>query len=615
MLMLKVLDSGGLTMARHFFIFIVLGISCLIFPEEKKDNPILEEKIEVIGRVPITRALQSVTVFNEKELENLKSAGLKGVLNQSPGILVLSAGHPGQFAYTFARGASVNQMLFLVDGCKLSDPSSSLGANFSYLSPQVIQKVEVIRGPLSNLYGSSAMGGVVNLITKKSNGAAFSLAGGSHGSYEGELNWGKKKGPFNISLNGHLLNYSDGLLNDEMQKQGFSLQTSYEKGGLDLGIRLFGYVIDSGIPLNLGLPTPERHYWQQNMLLAVPFQYRLAENIDFETTVSLHWNKYEFSDPNDAWNSSFANRSLVGDLTAKFSALFWEKLKIMGGIDYSLQSIDNLSNGESLLEKAQTHIYSHFLSLNADFAKLLLSASIRLDKYKNLKTVVSPQVGLSFNLSANLKMRASYAESFRAPTLPELLNPSWGNPDLRPETGKSIECGADLFLRTIVLGITYFDSRYLNLIGYSPITWKFVNINEAIARGVELSIKKSIFEHWQWGLAYTYLKTVDVQYNRDLLRRPRHAFSTQLAYQGAKFDFSAELVYVGKRLDYNELIWSIADNPAFNTFGFVFNVPVTGKISWFINISNAFNSHFEEVLGYPAPLRRMMTGFRYQGMK
>ncbi len=612
MLMLKVLLLGGLAMNRHFFIFFMLCYSCLLFCEETKEKPLLQEKIEVIGRVPLTRALQSVTTFSEKELDYLKSAGLKGVLNQSPGILVLSAGHPGQFAYTFARGAAVNQMLFLVDGCKLFDPSSSLGANFSFLSPQVIQKVEIIRGPLSNLYGSSAMGGVVNLITKKSDGMVFSLAGGSHGTYEGDFNWGKKKAPFSFSVNGHFINYSDGQVNDKMQKQGFSLQSAYEKTALNLGIQLFGNFINSGIPINLGLPTPKRHYWQQNLLVAVPFTYRLAEHLDFETKISFHWNKYEFSDPDDTWNSFFANRSLVGAMTAKFNALFWEKLKIMAGLDYSLQSIDNQSNGEVLLEDAGANIFSHFLSVNADLNKFLLSASIRLDKYKNLKIVASPQLGLSYNLSANFKIRASYAESFRAPTLPELLNPYWGNSALVPEIGKSIECGVDLFMQSLAMGITYFDSRYLNLIGYSPITWKFVNIDEAVARGIEFSIKKTVFKHWQWGLSYTYLKTMDIQYNRELLRRPRHTFSTELTYQSARFDFFAEMIYVGKRLDYDELLWSIADNPAFNTFNFVLNFPVSSKFSLFINISNAFNRHFEEVLGYPAPLRRFLVGIKYQ---
>jgi outer membrane cobalamin receptor len=150
------------------------------------------------------------------------------------------------------------------------------------------------------------------------------------------------------------------------------------------------------------------------------------------------------------------------------------------------------------------------------------------------------------------------------------------------------------------------------LIGYSPVTWRFVNINEALARGIELSLKTTILKHWQWGLAYTYLKTLDVQYDRELLRRPRHTVSSQLTYQSAAFDFFVEMVYVGKRLDYNELVWSVADNPAFNTFSFVFNLPVSKKFSWFLNISNALNRHFEEVLGYPAPLRRILVGIKYQ---
>jgi len=587
----------------------------MLFSAEKKEKPLLEEKIEVIGKVPLTRALQSVTIFSGKELDYLKFAGLKAILNQSPGILVLSAGNPGQFAYTFARGAAVNQMLFLVDGCKLFDPSSSLGGNFSFLSPQVIQKIEIIRGPLSNLYGSNAMGGVVNLITKKSDGLDFSLARGSHDTYEGDFNWGGKKSAFNFSLNGHFLNYSDGLLNDKLQKQGFSFHSAYEKANLNLGIYLFGNLVNSGIPINLGLPTPERHYWQKNLLLSAPFSYRFEEHFDIESKISLHWNQYEFSDPNDTWNSFYANQSFVSALTAKLNALFWDKLKIMAGIDYSLQKIDNQSNDELLLKEAKTNIFSHFLSVNADLNKFLLSASLRLDKYKNLKTVVSPQLGVSFNLLPNLKIRTSYAQSFRAPTLPELLNPYWGNAALVPETGKSLEFGIDFYLQSLAMGITYFDSQYLNLIGYNPITWKFVNINEALSKGIELSVKKALLKHWQWGLAYTYLKTLDMQYNRELLRRPRHTFSSQLTYQSAKFDIFIEMVYVGRRLDYDELVWSVAENPAFNTFSFVFNFPVTDKITWFLNVSNAFNRHFEEVLGYPAPLRRILVGIKYQGTK
>lgn len=602
-------------MARIFSVFLLLCFPLIVVSTEKEEPPVLEEKIEVIGKVPLSRALQSVTIFSEKDLANLKNSGLKGILNQSPGILVLSAGHPGQFAYTFARGAAVNQMLFLVDGCRLSDPSSSLGGNFSFLSPQLIQKIEIIRGPLSNLYGSNAMGGVVNLITRKSDGLDFSLAGGSHGTYEGDLNWGVKKKPFHFSLNGHLLNYSDGLLNDRLQKQGFSLHSAYANAGIDFGISLFGNLISSGIPINMGMVTPERHYWQKNLLFSAPFAYQFAEHIGVDSKISLQWNRYEFSDPDDGWNSFYANGSFVGAWTVRMDALFWDKLKVVAGFDYSQQVIDNQSNGEATLEKATANTYSHFLSVNADLARFLVSGSLRLDKYRDQPTAVSPQLGVSYNLAPNFKLRTSYAESFRAPTLPELLNPYWGNSNLLPETCRSLECGLDLFLPSLTMGITYFDSRYAHLIGYSPVTWKFVNINEALIKGIEFNARHALARQWQWALAYTYLKTQDVQYQRELLRRPRHTLSAEVVFQGSRFEVLAEMVYVGKRLDYDELLWSVAENPQFNTFNFVLNVPLTNAFTCFLNVSNAFNRQFEEVLGYPAPLRRILLGVKFKKKK
>jgi vitamin B12 transporter len=196
--------------------------------------------------------------------------------------------------------------------------------------------------------------------------------------------------------------------------------------------------------------------------------------------------------------------------------------------------------------------------------------------------------------------------------LPEMLNPYWGNPQLHPETGKSFEIGADLYLNTLLLGITYFDSTYKNLIGFSPVTARFANINKADILGVEISCNWELFKKLKWLGAYTYLHTHDVQYDRPLLRRPRHSLSSSLCYQTLRFSLAAEMVYVGKRLDYDELLWSVSENSPFNHFDLTVNVPLNKKISVFSRVSNVFNSHFEEVLGYPAPLRRILLGFKYQ---
>lgn len=589
---------------------------CSLFPplfcEEKEEKPDIEEKIEVIGKVPLCRAMQSVSVLDEGHIHDFIPEGLKGLLNQSPGMLVLNAGNPSQFSYSFARGASVNQMLYLVDGVKLHDPSSSLAGNFTLLSPQLIEKVEIVRGPLSNLYGSSAMGGVVNIITRKKEGLLLSLSAGSHGSVESAFQFGKRLGGFSVFLNGDLLNYDDALDNDRFSRRGVAVHGGYEQDDFSLGLSFFGTLVDAGIPWNLGKATPHRSYKQNNFLVTLPFNWRINGNSQLDIKASLHWNQYNFFDPDDLWNFSFANDSFLTEWQAKFSTRLPGRLNLVTGLDLSAQKVENVNNDQTQIAGLKTDVASFYADLQADLDKVLLAGSLRFDKYDGLPGVFSPQLGISFNLNSNLKVRASFSRSFRAPTLPEMLNPFWGNPGLRPETGKSIEAGADLYFASLVCGVTFFDSSYTNLIGFSPLTAKFANINKAEISGAEVNCDWGIFKGFDWRIAYTYLHTQDIQYGRELLRRPRHALTTSFLFRNTKFTFAAEMTYVGKRLDYDELLWTVAENASFSHYDFTLNVPVQKKISVLCRISNAFNSHFEEVLGYPAPMRRILVGFQYQ---
>jgi vitamin B12 transporter len=562
--------------------------------------------------VPLTRALQSVSILDEKHIRDFCPVDLKGLLSQSPGMLVLNAGNPSQFAYSFARGASVNQMLYLVDGVKLHDPSSSLSGNFAFLSPQLIDKVEIVRGPLSNLYGSSAMGGVVNIITRKREGLLLSLSAASHGSMEGNVHFGKRLGDFFIFLNGDYLKYDDALENDRFERRGVTVHGGYERDDFSLGLSLFGNLVDAGIPWNLGKSTPRRSYQQDNFLVSLPLHWRIHGSSQLDIKGSLHWNQYDFSDPEDPWNYAFANDSFMTELQTKFSTRLFAKLNLISGFDFSAQKVNNTNNDEIQIAGLKTSVASFFTDLQADLGRVLLAASLRFDKYDGLSGVFSPQVGASYNLGANVKLRTSLSRSFRAPTLPEMLNPYWGNPELLPETGKSIEAGADFFFSRLVFGITLFHSSYANLIGFSPMTARFANIDKAEITGSEVNCAWGIFPALDWRIAYTYLHTQDIQYERALLRRPRHALTTSLLYHNAKFTLASEMTYVGKRLDYDELLWSVAENASFSHYDFTLNVPLQKKVSVFCRISNAFNSHYEEVLGYPAPLRRVLLGFQYQ---
>jgi outer membrane receptor protein involved in Fe transport len=280
--------------ALFFLLFMVFSPG---FSEKKKEKPDIEEKIEVIGKVPLYRALQSITVLDEDQIRNFSPDGLKGLLNQSPGMLVLNAGNPAQFSYSFARGASVNQMLYLVDGIRLDDPSSSLAGNFSFLSPQLIEKVEVVRGPLSNLYGSSAMGGVVNIITRKKEGLLVSLLGGSHGTLEGSIHFGERFADFFVFVDSDFLQYDDSLVNDRFKRRGFSVHTGFEKNDFSAGLSFFGSLVDAGIPWYLGKSTPNRRYMQNNFLVSFPIDLHIGSQSNLNLNGSLHWNSYDFPIP------------------------------------------------------------------------------------------------------------------------------------------------------------------------------------------------------------------------------------------------------------------------------------------------------------------------------
>lgn len=601
---------------RRTRVSLVLFCLCLALPalaaEKRKEKPDIEEKVEVIGRVPLARALQSVSVLDREQVQGSGVDGLQGLMNRCPGILVLNAGNPAQFSYAFARGASVNQMLFLVDGVRLHDPSSSLSGNFSFLDPRLVEKVEVVRGPLSSLYGSSAMGGVINVVTRRDEGVGAAFAGGSHGTLEGELHLGKRLGDFRFSVNGGLLNYDERMANDRVERRSISVHSDYQRDGLSLGLSLFGQFVDAGIPWNLGAPTPRRGYAQDNFLVSMPLSLVLGHGGRLDVTGSLHWNRYDFRDPDDAWNPQFANESFTAEAQARFSTPLLGRLNLAVGIDVSSQRIANAENGLPLIPRAVKGVGSAYADLQADLGRLLLSGSLRFDQYEGLAGVFSPQAGASFRLASFLKLRASASRSFRAPSLPEMLNPYWGNAGLKPETGGSLETGVDVFLPRWQGGVTVFSSVYRNLIGFSPLTNRFANLNRAEVSGLEANCEWEFAAGLRGRAAYTFLHTRDIQYDRELLRRPRHVLSASFSYNSRRLSLAVETTYVGRRLDYDELIWAVAENKAFSQVGLLLRRKLLKNMEVFCRVDNALSSRFEEVLGYPSPLRRVMIGAAYR---
>ncbi len=599
--------------AIFLFWFFSLSLCAPARAVEEKDEkvPDFHERIEVIGKVELARSQQSVTLLDLGELRSFGFSDLKTVLHLVPGMLILSSGHAGQYSYSFARGAAVNQQLYLLDGVKLQDPSSSLGNSFSLLPSLCLEKVEVVRGPLSNRYGSSAMGGVINLVSRRENGVAATLLGGSHGTVQAGLHAGKSWRRVSLASSGSVLSYSDGETNDRYQNRGFVLAARYEGEGLRTGLTLVGDRVDCGIPLYMGSESPKRRYGQDDLLLILPFSWHAEGPSGVELQLSWQRHRYDFSDPLDAWTPNYGNRSQVLGIEARGFTAVTRLLRLNGGIDFSFRKVADLESPGRWSPWRREPLVSGFGSVDADLRSLLASISLRFDRVGDGIGVWSPQAGVSWNLARGLKLRGSFSRSFRAPSLPERLNPLWGNPDLRTERGLSFELGADAFSRSWLFGACWFSSRYEDLIGYSPLTWRFANINQARISGLEVNGRLTPAK-WLLVLgSYTYLHTVDMQYDRSLLRRPKHQFSAAVQLRHRGCSLSADMVYVGKRLDYDEILWSVGEIRSFNVFNVAGRIPLPGRLALLGRLSNVADRRYAEVLGYPAPGRRLSVGIEY----
>lgn len=616
--------------AKWLTLLIIMGLLFFLFTfhlqaeDQAEDQgedigPVFTEEVEVVGNVPVIQAIQSVSVYKNEEMEKFNFENLKSLLQLTPGLLTLSTGQFGQSTSTSIRGSKSTQVLYVVDGIKFRDGASIGGVNLAVLSPNIIDKVEIVRGPLSNIYGSDAMGGVISMNTFAREGAFFTASFGSHGSYLGNFSGSHQLDNFSLGLSVNTQRYSDNVQNDLFKNTGFAVKAMYKNDKINTGIRLFGNLSDSGIPYNYGLATPDRQYKRNYFIFALPFTYTIDDLSKMDVKLAYTRSRYQFQDPQDVfspyYNSQFDN--LEAEVT--YYGKLFQVLDLRAGIDYSDQTILNEDNSGKQLDGVKRNYFSAFTSTGWNLGALQLTASVRYDKYKDVKANVSPQLGVSYLIANKFKLRAAYSQSFMAPMISQQVNP-WGrsNFDLKPEQGKSVEVGAEYYSGKLVLSAAYFNTKYDDLIDWvtvDPVTYEgqYLNISKVDTYGIEFSATLRPVTSLTLTGAYSYLHTEDKETGEPLKRKPKHTFSAFAAYAHKRFTLSLDMVYVGKRPDLDYSSWPYdMESPSFNRFNISLMVPVLRGLTVFAKMTNAFDKEYQEIVGYPAPGRRFEVGLKYK---
>lgn len=631
-------------------------LSCLLAPAcafgaDASGSQELERVIVSANRIeqPLSRIGDSVTLIEAAQVRASQKLTVSDLLATTPGVTVSRNGGLGGSTQLRIRGAEHDQTVVLIDGVKLNDPSSAGGGfNFANLLTADYMRIEVLRGPQSTLWGSQAIGGVVNVVTTVPEGpllAAYSAEGGERGSATVQARAEAGGERFSWRVAGKYLT-TDGIsaLNDDRggrEKDGYrntganvrgllrindavsaELRTTYSRGRVEF----------DGFPAPTFELTDTREYGITEELVsyagvnATTFGGKLQNRVGFAFTDTDREN----IDPDSPVPTTF-------DATGRNER--WEYQGTLT-LNDAVGGVFGLESERSELETRSPTVFdpnpvplANHARLDSAYAQVsvspidavTLTAGMRHDDHETFGNESTGRAAMAWSATPTTIVRASYGEGFKAPTLFQLFS-EFGNEDLAPERADAWDVGIEqrLLSDALRLSATYFGRNTRNLIDFvscfpstdprcatRPFGF-FDNVTKTDAEGIELGLTARIGERLRVEANYTDMESTNrapgSNFGRDLPRRPDQTLNGELTYfwpigltttvavthAGRSFDNAANTVVVDA--------YTVVDLRA--AFALRDDFEVYGRLE------NAFDEEYETIARYGTPGRAMFVGVR-----
>jgi len=570
---------------------------------------------------------QSVTVIKGDDLVKSGATSVAEAINTTAGALVTDQGPIGSLQAVTLRGAPYAQVLVLLDGKRLNSGAAG-GYDLSELPIPLaaIDRIEIVRGPASALYGSDAVGGVVNIITKKTAapltnltaivGARFNSDSLFHSGRDGNTYYTLSVGKEHSSGYHHLNNNADQTTAGIKLGYDFSATSSIEASS--------DYITkDIGVPGSVIYPSPRAREKDSETITGLQYKTKLTKTIDFSIRGYQNEARIGYDDP-DFFVSS-KSRSMTDGTEAQVNWLMNSFSVVTIGAEKRNDSM--VDNGSGTHGDAVTSGYIQDEMNLGDSLILVLGG--RNDTYSTFGSKWSPKASARYlNVEHGTILRASYGKSFRAPTLNDLyFSDAWGdkgNPNLRPESAEEYEGGIEQPFGTgNSIKFTAFKRRVKDLISWQTDTVTFtstpMNIGRAHISGTETELHFTASSSFSGSLNYTIMFPVDDTTGERLYSADSHIPRMQLGGTlWIALDNETVLSLVGQSVrnyvrpgepkwDYYTLDGKITDN-------FVSRKDL--KVAAFIGLKNIFNRKYETVIvsgyppdqGYPMPPQEFYGG-------
>jgi vitamin B12 transporter len=641
-------------MKKLFFVLvmILLVVSPLPAEEEEKEKEKSRETLKYHIVVTATRTQQpklelgsSTTLIPFQQLKKAGKTTVVEALAAVPGLDVVQNGGVGKTADVFIRGANSEHTLVMVDGIEVNDPMSpGRTFDFAHLGLDNIDRIEIVRGPQGTLYGSDAMGGVINIITKKGEGKPgfyLSAEAGSYSSFRESA--GVSGGTKTVNYSFAVSRFDSKGFSASAEKYGNTEKDGYGntsfsgrlgfKPAENLDIYFIGRYTDMSSDLDnfegLGGDDPNYVMDSQQFLFAANAVLSLMKG-KWEQRLGMSYNNIR-RDLNNDIDDLHPLDSSTGVYKGKIFKVDWQHNiyvfpanTLTAGIEYEREEGESQYSwesmwgpGQSLFPGESARTTGIYLQDNIKIKdSFFMTLGVRFDDHSRFGTETTYRVAPAVLLKSGTKIKATYGTGFKAPSLYQLFAPAtdWGplgNENLEPEKSKGWDVGIEqyLFADRLTLSVTYFRNDFADLILYD---WMlgYINVNEAETKGYEVFMSARPVNGFTIRGSYTYTDATDKETGEQLLRRPKHKANLGVNLRlFKKANVNLNLIYVGKRFDLFP-VPTRTEADAYTLFNLAASYRLTKNIEIFGRIDNLLDEEYEAVLGYGTAGRSAYIGFR-----
>lgn len=598
-------------------------------PSPDADAPTGDEKPAKDDRVVVVTATRtetelekstaSATVVDRGEIEARQYRNVAEAVGQSAGVTLASTGTPGQSAGVFTRGTKTSDTLVLVDGRRL--PFNLAGSyNLENFTLDNVDRIEVVRGPLSSAQGGSANGGVINIITRGGKGLekpehTVSFEGGSFQTFREIATSRGAFGPFDYSIETSRLDTENQRDNNQYRQNSLSAKPGVQISRDVYADMLFLYNnADIGTPGAIQTNDPDDNLVRETSLISPRVTWDTTEWWQQSVVYSHAQQRQAATGFTGFFNPS--NRIQIDTDQLDYQSTFkpFDVWTLVAGGSLVDSRYYRYNDQASMID-VQNNITTTAVFLQSQWDVLdnwRLDSAVRLDHNSDFGNPVTWRVGTLYRVPRlGSKIHASYGTAFSAPTPQDIAASLFGNPDVKAEKSQGYEAGIEqpFWEERVSIGATYFHNRSTNQIIFDPATFVLSNIGLATNEGWEITLKARPCNQVDLVFNYTNLNALDRTNAVRLVRRPMHKIDASVAYRPIPaVTLTGGLTYVADREDY------VGFNQAAIEDYFVTRLTASWDINphvqLFGRIENLNGDQYEEVYGFPA----LDTGV-YAGVK